>query len=117
MARVARGPVHEYESVRLPPCERAASLTVRWKVGAEIEHSPGSLDDFLAERRALYSSHAGRLLRVRVRHAPWILREVSLEQLEQDVTAAAGVEVAGAPVLARFSEGTDVEVLAPEILE
>lgn len=117
MSRAAAGGAHEYRSERLPPRGAPATLSARWRVGAVVPHLAGSLDDFLAERHALYTRLAGRRVRVRVRHPPWVLHEVSLERLREDVTRAAGIEVPERPVLARFSPGTDVEVLAPEVID
>jgi uncharacterized protein len=113
MARSASGPTHDYRSERLPPGTRPASFAARWSVEAEAPAPAGSLDRFLAERYALYTTLARRLLRVRVRHPRWELRDVRVERLAETVTRASGVEVAGAP-LARFSSGVDVEVFPPE---
>lgn len=67
------------------------------------------------ERYALYSRHAGRLLRLRVRHAPWTLQEVRVDRFEETLSRAAGIPgPSGAPI-ARFSPGVDVELLAPEL--
>lgn len=117
MRRAETEGAHRFESVRRPPCSRPATFSATWRPGALVPHLPGTLDDFLAERHALYSRLASKLLRVRVRHPPWVLRVAALEQLEQDVTRAAGLDAAGSPLLARCSRGTDVEVLAPELLE
>lgn len=56
------------------------------------------------------------LLRVRVRHPPWRLREASVADLEETLSAAAGVPPVGAAPLARCSRGVDVAVLAPELV-
>jgi uncharacterized protein len=114
--RFASGPAHEYRTERLRPWGPPATFAARWSVGAAIPDPPGSLDRFLAERYALYSKLAGRLVRVRVRHAPWSLQEASVERLEETVTRAAGVDVRAPPALARFSGGVDVEVQAPELV-
>jgi uncharacterized protein YqjF (DUF2071 family) len=53
---------------------------------------------------------------VRVRHAPWALREATVHRLEQTVTRAAGLFVAERPARAHYSEGRDVEVLFPEVV-
>ncbi len=73
--------------------------------GGPVPSPPGSLDRFLVERYALFSALAGRLLRVRVRHAPWELRAARVDALEQTLARAAGLWVEDRPALARFSDG------------
>jgi uncharacterized protein YqjF (DUF2071 family) len=114
MAREASDAVHEYRSERLAPGPLPATFEARWRVGAPAGAAARSAERFLAERYALYTAHAGALLRVRVRHAPWTLYDVEVEHLRETVTRAAGLEVAARPALAQFSPGVDVEVLAPE---
>ncbi len=116
MARTASEHAHEYRSVRLRPRGSPATFAASWSVEAAIPAPPGSIDRFLAERHALYSTLADRLIRVRVRHPPWVLSDVRIERLEQTVTHAAGVEVTERPTLAHFSDGVDVELLAPELV-
>lgn len=116
MARSASGDDHEYRSARLRLLGRPARFSAAWSVGPVVTDPPGSLDAFLAERYALYTTVGGRLLRVRVRHLPWVLREARIVRLDQTLTHAAGVEVTERPTLARFSEGADVEVLLPELV-
>jgi hypothetical protein len=113
ITRRAVGERHEYRSVRRW-AGAPAELDVAWGVAGEASAAPGSLSRFLCERYALYTSHAGLLLRVRVRHAPWSLREVTLERLAETLTTAAGVVVPPEPLLAQFSEGVDVEFFPPE---
>jgi uncharacterized protein YqjF (DUF2071 family) len=114
MARSASDRVHHYRSERLAPRPGPASFEARWRVGAPAPVSPRSPDRFLSERYALYTTLAGALLRVRVRHPPWILHDASVEHLHETVTRAAGLAVSAPPALSRFSPGVDVEVLAPE---
>jgi uncharacterized protein len=116
MARSTSGITHRYEAERLAPGPRPAALRAVWSIGPAFPDPPGALDEFLADRHALYSTRAGALLRVRVRHAPWRLSDVHLEALDQSITRVASVDVAARPALARFSEGVDVEVLAPEVV-
>ncbi len=116
MTRSASGSTHRYESERLAPGPRPAELRATWSVGAALPDPPGALDEFLADRHALYSTIAGALVRVRVRHPPWRLRDARLEALDETITRAAAIDVPGRPALARFSEGVDVEVLAPEVV-
>jgi uncharacterized protein YqjF (DUF2071 family) len=114
MHRSASSGEHAYDSERLVVRGPRATFAASWGVGEPAPSPPGSLEDFLVERYALFTAHAGRLWRVRVRHAPWTLRAVRLDRLEQTVTRAAGLWVDARPPLAHFSEGRDVAVLLPE---
>lgn len=116
MSRSASGGAHAYHSERSVVRGPRATFSASWSVGEPVPTPPGSLDHFLAERYALFSVLAGRLLRVRVRHAPWSLRAVRLGALEQTVAVAAGLWVPARPALAHFSDGRDVEVLLPEVV-
>jgi uncharacterized protein YqjF (DUF2071 family) len=116
VSRSAWGDARAYGSERVVLRGPRATFSASWSVGEAVPSPPGSLDHFLAERYALFSVLAGRLLRVRVRHAPWSLRAAAVGALEQTVTRAAGLWVPERPALAHFSEGRDVEVLLPEIV-
>lgn len=115
IGRAERGDAHVYRSRRLG-WRRPARLDASWGVGyATGPAAPGSLEHFLVERYALYSTLAGRLLRLRVRHAPWPLHEVWVDRFEETLSRAAGVPGPSGAPLARFSPGVDVELLAPEL--
>jgi uncharacterized protein YqjF (DUF2071 family) len=116
MSRSASGDGHAYRSERAVVRGPRATFSASWSVGEPVPSEPGTLEHFLAERYALFSVAAGRLLRVRVRHAPWALRAAHVATLEQTVARAAGLWVPERPALAHFSEGRDVEVLFPEIV-
>jgi uncharacterized protein len=116
MARSSSGGVHRFESERVAPASRAASFRVRWSAGEAVAAPPGTLDHFVAERYALYSTLAGRLVRVRVRHPAWSLREAEVDGLDETLFRAAGLPAPGQPLLARCSRGVNVSVLAPEVL-
>jgi uncharacterized protein YqjF (DUF2071 family) len=113
MERSASGDSHTYVSERLPPRAAPAAFGATWTAGASLPAPAGSLERFLTERYALYTTLGGRLLRVRVRHPTWPLRAARVEHVAETVTRAAGVEV-GAALPAQCSEGVDVEVLTPE---
>jgi uncharacterized protein YqjF (DUF2071 family) len=112
MERSAAGDAHAYRSERLPPGRRPASFEASWSVGAPL--ASGTLDRFLVERYALYTTFAGRLLRMRVRHPRWALDAARVDRLEQTMTDAAGFQVPPRPALAHFSKGVDIEVFPPE---
>jgi hypothetical protein len=53
-----------------------------WMPGDPLpQPSAGTLEHFLVERYALFSTLGGRLVRARVRHPSWTLRRASLEHL------------------------------------
>lgn len=83
----------------------------RWKVGEPLgSPAAGSLEEFLVERYALYATAAGPLLwRGPVRHEPWPLHSVRLEDLSQDLSLAAGLPALGEPSLAHWSPGVSVD--------
>jgi uncharacterized protein YqjF (DUF2071 family) len=112
MSRAVDGRAHDYASERTALGPRPASFSARWSVGGLLQ--PGEPERFLVERYALYTSVAGQLLRVRVRHPPWVLRAAWLERLEETVTRAARVALVREPPLAHYSDGVDVAFLAPE---
>lgn len=114
--RSSSGHGHEYRAERLPPRPEKAHFAASWSAGERLADVPRPLDQFLAERYALYTSLGGALVRVRVRHPPWPLREARVERLDETISGAAGIQVPDRPTLARFSDGVDVEVLVPEIV-
>ncbi|MCA1825891.1 MAG: YqjF family protein [Myxococcales bacterium] len=82
----------------------------RWTVsGAELRAAPGSLEEFLCERYALYSPALGRVLwRGPVRHEPWPLIPARVVEIHEDLSAAAGLAPLGEPALAHWSSGVSV---------
>jgi uncharacterized protein YqjF (DUF2071 family) len=112
--RSASGDAHVYVSERLPPLATPATFRATWTAGAPAVAPAGSLERFLTERYALYTTLGGQLLRVRVRHPTWPLRAAAVEHVAETITRAAGLEVPAAPPLAQCSDGVDVEVLPPE---
>ena len=106
-ARIDRGEGW-YESERRAARARFAA---RWEKGAEIgTAAPGSLEEFLVERYALYSRAAGPVLwRGPVRHRPWPLFTARVAELREDLSVAAGLPALPAPDLAHWSPGVSVE--------
>ena len=92
---------------------KARGLEVRYRVGAPLGiAAPGSLEEFLIERYTLHAVRGGgRIVTVRVRHAPYPLRAVEVESVSEDLLEAAGVARPDLPPLAHYSDGVDVEVL------
>lgn len=114
-----------YETCRLWPDRSGVGGVVDLRIGEPLDHSgpdgdgtaePGSLEHFLAERYVLYTkTPKGHLLRGRVHHVPYPLRNATCEHLDDTLVAAAGIDVAARPpdhIL--FSEGVDVRVFSLE---
>jgi len=117
MERSVAGSTHEFRSERVALRAQPVSFAARWTVGPlRADRVPGSLEHFLVERYALYSTHAGRLLRVRVRHRPWVLRDATVERLEETLTSGVRLAAAAEPPLVQFSSGVDVEFFPPEVV-
>lgn len=90
---------------------RDAQLDVDWVVGEPIGTAvPGTREHFLIERYNLYVRRGGAIYRGRVRHSPYPLREVAVEQLSQTLLAAAGLPDPFAAPLYHHSPGVDVDV-------
>ena len=93
-----------------------ASSRVVVRVGPPVPpHTLSALDVQLSAQWALYTtSPSGAVLKVEVRHAPWRLREASLEVLEDDLVTVAGYDVKDRPpVHVRHAEPVDVRTGAP----
>ena len=110
-----------YESERLWPGRIGIGGTLEAEYGDRIggldrnrpagQAVPGTLEHFLAERYLLYTQHPdGRLLRGRVHHAPYPLREAEMLECRQTLLAAAGIKPHSDVAHVLYSEGVDVSV-------
>ncbi len=118
MSLEEEGSTRTYRSTRAWPGPTPGDLEATFAIGAPIGHaSPGTLEDFLCERYLLYSEKGGRLFRGQVHHSPYPLASAEIERLDETLTRAAGVEVAGSPVSVLASPGVDVDVFAIEEVE
>lgn len=106
-----------YTSRRIQPGAPPAELDARWTIGRPIpETSPGGLPFFLTERYCLFARSRRGLIRARIHHNPWPLRNAGLEHLKSTMIAASGVtEPVGEPLL-HYAERIDVKVWKPESL-
>lgn len=90
------GPVStvRYETVRRWPGPRGAHSTTQVRVGGLID-APSELEHFLTARWALHTARPGLRGRTTVRwpneHPPWVLHRAELQELDEDVVAAAGL--------------------------
>ena len=87
-----------------------AAFEARWEAtGDERVSAPGSLEEFLVERYALYSRIAGQLLlRGPVRHEKWPLRAARVVEWRETLSRAAGFAM-GPPALAHWTRGVSVD--------
>ena len=94
-----------------------ASLDARWRVGAPLPPAtPGSLEFFLTERYVLYSGDARRMLRARIHHRPWPLREATVLHLRSTLLEANGIATPTSHVHALAqAEPLDVEIWPPTL--
>ena len=73
---------------------------------------PGTLEFFLLERYALFTSSRGRILCGRVHHSPYPIHRAGCAVCEETLISAAGVSKdEGAPIV-HYSPGVDVEVFS-----
>jgi uncharacterized protein YqjF (DUF2071 family) len=83
--------------------------------GTAMEAAPGSLQFFLVERYALFSTAPdGTLHMGRVHHRPYLLRGAAVKEFSTEPARHAGFELAGPPTSALCSDAVDVEIFALE---
>jgi len=93
-----------------------AHLVTRYEIGEALGPSePDTLEHFFLERYLLYSFKGDALLRGQVHHAPYPAQRAEVLEIGDSLIAAAGMpQVTGAPDLAHYAKGVDVEVFAPQ---
>ena len=113
-AAISEGTV-DYTSRRIGAAPGQARLELGYEVGPPLGPAAlGTLEHFLVERYVLYARHPlWGLVRGEVRHPPYPLRRATVHQLEETLSAAAGISALGAPLPALYSEGVDVDVSPP----
>jgi uncharacterized protein YqjF (DUF2071 family) len=103
-----------YQSRRLWPGPRPATLELAYRIGAPLGPAqPGTLAHFLIERYTLFALRRGRLIRGEVRHTPYPLRAATVTTVSQSLLGAAGLPSDGARPPDLFSDGVDVDIFAP----
>lgn len=101
-----------YASTRRWPPPAPAHAAVQASIGAPVGPiDPEGLTFFLAERYLLYAcAPSGALSVGQVHHAPYPLHHATLDALDEDLLAAAGLARPAEPLPALYSPGVDVEV-------
>jgi uncharacterized protein YqjF (DUF2071 family) len=84
------GDTIEYTTRRRWPRPRGAGGTMRVRVGEEVA-TPSPVDEFVTARFGLHTRWMGRTLWIPNHHEPWPLRHATLEHLDDDLLAAAGL--------------------------
>ena len=103
-----------YDTSRRWPGPRGAGGRVRVQIGER--YAADELSLYLTARWGLFSRfHGGRTAWAPVHHGPWPLHRARLLDLEEDLVAAAGLEVSGAPHVL-WSPGVDVRIGRPTLL-
>ncbi|MBC7172158.1 MAG: DUF2071 domain-containing protein [Polyangiaceae bacterium] len=83
-------------------------------IGGELEARPGSLEYFLIERYALYSTLPGRqVLRGEIHHRPWRLHSAVADVEHDNIARAHGIELPDIPPILHYAERQDTLVWAP----
>ncbi|MBL8954322.1 MAG: DUF2071 domain-containing protein [Myxococcaceae bacterium] len=113
--RSQRGDEHRWASSRL--LTTRAELSARWRVsGPALDTPPGSFEEFVANRKVMYSSSAGgRVWAAPVRSSGWQLFRAELLELEQSIAVIEGVPPRSAPAAAHYMPGADIEFLGPRV--
>jgi len=89
---------------RLRPCAH-----VRYRFSGEPrETEPNTLEHFLVERYTLFTTYRGELYYGAVAHLPYAIQPATLLELNQTLTDAAGISVAGAPDSVFYAPGFGV---------
>ena len=113
MASVRRGETVSYRCDRVGEGGPAEFLADYAPVGEPFRAAAGSREEWLTGRYRLYASHGGSLLRAEIEHEPWTLRAARAEILRNTMADAAGIALAGEPLL-HYSESLDVRVAWPK---
>ncbi|MET0767017.1 MAG: DUF2071 domain-containing protein [Aeromicrobium sp.] len=79
-----------YETRRRWPGPRGAGGSMRVAPGGPVAR-PSELQQFVTARFGLHTRWAGRTLWIPNHHEPWPLRRATLEHLDDDLVAAAGI--------------------------
>lgn len=96
-----------------------AEFVGRYRPVGPIEYArPGTLEDFLTERYALYTVlRSGRVLRGEIHHVPWGLQRAEAEIERNTVAAASGISLPETAPLTHFSARQDTLVWPPMSVE
>lgn len=108
----------EYRAERTDPRGPAAAFDARYRPTGEVEPAPpGSLAQFLTDRRGLYAADpAGRLAWTVIRHAPWPLQPAEAEIRVDTMAHAHGITLPDVDPVLYFAKRLDVVAWWPRRL-
>jgi uncharacterized protein len=109
--------IDERQEIRYAGVRHGGSPSYRLVVrpGAALE--PTERDVWLTARWRAYTRHLGRLWETPVTHEPWPLRAAKVSELEETLTAAAGLPAPVGEPLVHYSDGVrDVRIGVSRIL-
>lgn len=84
------GDALEYATQRRWPKPRGAGGTMRVRTGESIDQ-PTAVEEFVTARFGLHTQWRGHTLWIPNHHEPWPLRRATLEHLDDELVAAAGL--------------------------
>jgi uncharacterized protein YqjF (DUF2071 family) len=100
-----------FQSRRIAPGPLPGTCAMRYAPRGPVAHAvPGTLEHFLVERYVLYAADGERLFQGRVHHAAYPVQPATVEDLREDLVAAAGLSRPAVAPLAHYASGVDVEV-------
>lgn len=104
-----------YRARRRWPGPRGARSDIAVEIGDPVA-SPSQLDHFLSARWGLYTMLRRRLAFAKVEHEPWPLHAARIDSLEDELMAAGGFPVVGAPDHVAYSPGVAVRIEIPRFV-
>jgi uncharacterized protein YqjF (DUF2071 family) len=111
---VVAGGVVNYSSRRAVRQGAPPRVTCSYRpTGPAAVAAPGTLEHFLVERYLLYAWKGARLRSARVAHAPYPVQPAAVSDLEETLTAAAGLSRPSGAPLAHYARMVDVRIYRP----
>lgn len=94
---------------------RPAELDLRFRPeGPAFRAEPGTLDEFLIERYALFTvPRPGKVVRTDIHHLPWELHRAEAQVATETVAAAHELELSGPPPLLHYAPRQDTLIYRP----
>jgi uncharacterized protein len=109
MEKSTRGDTIHYTSHRTHRGVPSADFCARYRpVAPIVESCPGSLEAWLTERYALYTTAGSRLYRGDIHHIPWPLQVAELETECDTMALSHGISLPDIPPLLHYAQRQDV---------
>lgn len=107
-----RGDTVRYVSTRRWPGPRGARNVTEVRVGAPMTDL-SAFDHWLTARFRLWTTLAGRPVRMPAHHAPWALRNARVTGLDTGLVTATGLPAPATAPVVHFSDGVEVRIGGP----